>query len=52
MERTEARRRMRRGNIAVGLALAALAGFIFATALVRTFQTKDNVSGYSAAVRA
>ncbi|MCX7356414.1 MAG: hypothetical protein NTY59_16670 [Alphaproteobacteria bacterium] len=42
MERTEARRRMRRRNIAVGLALAAAAAFIFASALVRTFQTKDN----------
>jgi hypothetical protein len=52
MEHIEARRRMRRRNIAVGLALAAVAGFIFAAALVRTVQTKDNVSGYSAAVRA
>lgn len=41
MERTEARRRMRRRNIVVGLALAAAAAFIFASALVRTYQTRD-----------
>ncbi len=42
MERIEARRRLRRRNIAVGLVLAAAAAFIFASALVRTFQTRDN----------
>ena len=41
MERTEARRRMRRRNIVVGLVLAAAAAFIFASALVRTYQTRD-----------
>ncbi|MGE0094103.1 MAG: hypothetical protein AB7M05_05300 [Alphaproteobacteria bacterium] len=46
MNRTEARRRLRHRNIAVGLALAAAAAFIFASALVRTFQTK-NPPGHS-----
>lgn len=46
MERTEARRRMRRRNIVVGLVLAAAAAFIFASALVRTYQTK-NPAGHS-----
>jgi len=49
MERTEARRRLRRRNIAVGLALAAAAAFIFASAVVRTFQTRDNPPAHSAA---
>jgi hypothetical protein len=48
MERTEARRRMRRRNIIVGWALAAAAAFIFASALVRTFQTKDVAPRHSA----
>ena len=47
MERIEARRRMRRRNIIVGLALAAAATFVFASALVRTYQTKSNPSGHS-----
>ena len=49
MERTEARRRMRRKNLVVGLVLAAAAAFIFASALVRTFQTRDNPPAHSAA---
>ena len=52
MERTEARRRLRRRNIAVGLALAAAAAFIFATALVRTFQTKDPEHSSAPAIHA
>lgn len=48
MKRTEARRRLRRKNIAVGLALAAAAAFIFASALVRTFQTKEIPPRHSA----
>lgn len=52
MKRIEARRRLRRRNVVVGLALAALAAFIFGTAVVRTLQTKDGPPRHSAAASA